>query len=165
MTKVYWQIPLEEKSRPYTAFATPIGPFQFIRMTFGLHGAAATFQRLVDYLLSNHSAYAAAYINDIVVFSDSWEDHLVHLKVIIREIKLAGLTINPEKCKIGVQPTQYLGFIVGGGHVEPILSKSTSHREDSPTHQPKGDTMFFRYGGVLLLIYIPILRKGSSPHQ
>lgn len=103
MTEGYWQIPLDEKSRHYTAFATPIGLFQFVCMPFGLHGAVVTFQRLVDQILRNHTSYAAAYIDDVVIFSNSWEEHLTHLRMVIQEIKQAGLTINPEKCKIVVQ--------------------------------------------------------------
>lgn len=52
MMKGYWQIPLSPESKTYTAFATPIGLYQFVQMPVGLHGAAATFQRLVDQLLS-----------------------------------------------------------------------------------------------------------------
>lgn len=63
LTKGYWQIPLEHKSREYTAFATPLGLFQFVKMLFGLHGAAATFQRLMDKILTPHQAYAATYID------------------------------------------------------------------------------------------------------
>lgn len=79
MTKGYWKIPLAPESRAYTAFATPVGLYQFVRMPFGLHGAAATFQRLVDQLLSRHTAYEANNIDDVIIFSNSWEDHLNHI--------------------------------------------------------------------------------------
>lgn len=123
LTKGYWQIPLTEESKQYTAFATPTGLYQFVRMPFGLHGAAATFQRLVDKLLTCHTSYAAAYIDDIIIFSQTWEEHLDHLGKVLAEIKRAGLTVNPEKCRLGVSQTQYLGFIVGKGQVRPVTSK------------------------------------------
>lgn len=72
MTKGYWQIRLAPDSKPYTTFATPIGLFQFVRMPFRLHGAAATFLRLVDKLLRRHTRYAATCIDDVIIFSNSW---------------------------------------------------------------------------------------------
>lgn len=69
LTKGYWQIPLTLSSREKTAFTAPQGLFQFTRMLFGMHGVAATFQRLIDQVLQDHKDYAAAYIDDIIVYS------------------------------------------------------------------------------------------------
>lgn len=144
----YWQIPLSPESKAYTAFATPVGLFQFVRMPFALHGTAATFQRLVDRLLHVHTAYAAAYIDDVIVFSNSWEEHLLHLKVILEEINKAGQTVNPEKCRLGANKTQYLGFTVREGKVEPVSSK-IQIIEDIPPPQSKRVTKIPRNGRVL----------------
>lgn len=82
LKKGYWKIPSMLASKEKTAFSTPFGLFQFKTMPLGLHGAAATFQRLMDQVLCEHCCYAAAYIDDIAVYSGSWKEHLQHLKVV-----------------------------------------------------------------------------------
>ena len=62
LARGYWQVPVQEESRPQTAFTTPYGLFQFRVMPFGLHGAPATFQRMMDQLLVGCTNYAAAYL-------------------------------------------------------------------------------------------------------
>lgn len=89
----YWQIPLTEESKEVTAFRSPFGHFQFMALLFGLHGAPATFQKMMDRLLRGTESYAMAYLDDVVVYSSSWEDHLSHLMEVLRRIKEAGLTI------------------------------------------------------------------------
>ncbi|MGH0117755.1 UNVERIFIED_CONTAM: hypothetical protein FKN15_039051 [Acipenser sinensis] len=123
LTKGYWQIPLESSSREKTAFATPDGLFHFQTMPFGLHGAPATFQRLMDRVLSPHHQYASAYIDDVVIFSSTWEEHLVRLASVLQSLREAGLTANLGKCAFGHQETQYLGFIMGNGRVKPVTTK------------------------------------------
>ncbi|MGH0182302.1 UNVERIFIED_CONTAM: hypothetical protein FKN15_008743 [Acipenser sinensis] len=92
-------------------------------MPFGLHGAPATFQRLMDRLLQGHLGYAAAYLDDVIIYSPDWESHLKHIELVVREIAKAGLTINPQKCVLGSSETKYLGYIVGNGQVKPEVSK------------------------------------------
>lgn len=69
ITKGYWQIPLTPNAREKTAFATPYGLYQYKVMPFGLHGAPASFQRLMDRVLQPHAEYASEYIDDIIVYS------------------------------------------------------------------------------------------------
>ncbi len=65
LTKGYWQVPLSESAKPKTAFSTPSGHWQYWTLPFGLHGAPAMFQRMMDILLRPHQAYAAAYLDDV----------------------------------------------------------------------------------------------------
>ncbi|XP_019375045.1 PREDICTED: uncharacterized protein LOC109299027 [Gavialis gangeticus] len=69
LTKGYWQVHVAPKDQEKTAFATPWGLFQFQQMPFRLHRAAATFQLLMDKVLPPHGGYAAAYIDDIVIYT------------------------------------------------------------------------------------------------
>ena len=71
LAKGYWQIPMDEGSRDKTAFTTPFGLFEFEVMPFGLHSVPATFQRMINHVLQDCCNFARAYIDDIVVFSDS----------------------------------------------------------------------------------------------
>ncbi|KAM4549940.1 uncharacterized protein V3H82_019144 [Fundulus diaphanus] len=123
LCKGYWQVPLEPSSRPYTAFQTPAGLFQFTVMPFGLHGAPATFQRLMDRVLQGCGDCSAAYLDDVVIFSDTWEQHLQHLERVLGKIEQAGLTLNPAKCQWAKEEAQYLGYRLGRGEVRPQVDK------------------------------------------
>ncbi len=103
LTKGYWQIPLSPLSKEKSAFTTPFGLHQFVTLPFGLFGAPATFQRLMDKILRPHTAYAAAYLDDIIIYSQDWQRHMVHLREVLRALRGAGLTANPKKCAIGVR--------------------------------------------------------------
>uniref|UniRef100_A0A8C1LPZ1 Gypsy retrotransposon integrase-like protein 1 n=1 Tax=Cyprinus carpio TaxID=7962 RepID=A0A8C1LPZ1_CYPCA len=123
LTKGYWQVPLSEQAKPKTAFSTPNGHWQYRVLPFGLHGAPATFQRLMDVLLRPHQAYAAAYIDDVVIHSETWEDHLERLRRVLLELRLAGLTANPRKCHLALSEAKYLGYQVGRGLIRPQKKK------------------------------------------
>ena len=123
LCKGYWQVPLEKSSRPYTAFQTPGGLFQFTVMPFGLHGAPATFQRLMDRVLQGCQHCSAAYLDDVVIFSETWEEHVQHLSLVLKKIQEAGLTLNPAKCEWARQETRYLGYQMGRGEVKPQVDK------------------------------------------
>ncbi len=123
LCKGYWQVPLDPACKEFTAFRTPFGHFQFRVLPFGLHGAAATFQRMMDQVLRGTEDYAAAYLDDIVIFSQSWEEHLEYLKEVLTRIKAAGLTIRPDKCALAKPETQYLGFVLGHGVIRPQVGK------------------------------------------
>ncbi|KAK5907135.1 hypothetical protein CesoFtcFv8_005015 [Champsocephalus esox] len=86
LTKGYWQVPLEAASREKTAFATPTGLYQYTVLPFGLHGAPATFQSLMDKVLRPHREYAAAYLDDVVIHSDSWDSHLIRLAEVLESL-------------------------------------------------------------------------------
>ena len=123
LCKGYWQVPLEKSCRPYTAFQTPRGLFQFTVMPFGLHGAPATFQRLMDQVLRGCAHCSAAYLDDVVVYSNTWEDHIQHLTLVLGKIQKAGLTLNPSKCEWAKEETRYLGYRLGHGEVRPQIDK------------------------------------------
>ena len=123
LTTGHWQIPMADKDKCKTAFVTPFGSFQFTVMPFGLSGAPASFQRLMDRLLQGCEDYAVAYIDDFAIFSSDWQDHLKQLQEVLMRIEKAGLTVKLSKSKFAKRSCEYLGYIVGGGVVKPILSK------------------------------------------
>ncbi|KAI2645187.1 Retrovirus-related Pol polyprotein from transposon 17.6 [Labeo rohita] len=123
LTKGYWQVPLTQTAKEKTAFTTPSGHWQYRSLPFGLHGAPATFQRMMDILLRPHQNYAAAYLDDVVVHSEAWEDHLDRLRRVLSELRRAGLTANPRKCHLALSEAKYLGFQVGRGLIRPQEKK------------------------------------------
>ena len=116
LTKGYWQVPIEEKSREKTAFITPQGKYE---MPFGLMGAPSTFQRLMDIVLDGTREFAAAYLDDIIIYSATWNDHLHHLNAIFTRLKNVGLTVKESKCQFAKGTCTYLGHVVGDGIVKP----------------------------------------------
>lgn len=123
LTREYWQVPVSNDSIEKTAFVTSQGLYEFKRMPFGLHGAPATFQRLVNKVLRDCRSFAIAYLDDIVIFSATWEEHLLHLDQVLTRLSEAGLTAKPGKCQLGAQQVVYLGYVVGGGQVRPTEDK------------------------------------------
>ncbi|KAL2099487.1 hypothetical protein ACEWY4_003881 [Coilia grayii] len=142
LCKGYWQVPLVREARPYTAFRTPQGLFQFVVMPFGLQGAPDTFQRLMDCVLAGTDSYAASYLDDIVVYSATWEDHLHHLSDVLRRIQAAGLTIHPLTCALAREEVQYLGHVLGRGVIRPQTDKVQAIL-DCPRPQSKKDVRSF----------------------
>ncbi|XP_036804331.1 uncharacterized protein LOC118940159 [Oncorhynchus mykiss] len=139
LTKGYWQVPVAPEDRPKTAFATPEGLFQYVRMPFGLHGAAATFQRLMDAILRPHQEYAAAYIDDVVIHSEDWDSHLLRLRAVLVSLEATGLTANPNKCCLGLSEAEYT---VGNGKIRPQAEKTRAIR-DWPRPRSKRDVRAF----------------------
>ena len=93
----YWQVELDEDSQAKTAFTTHCGLFEFTRMPFGLCNALATFQRLMQVVLSGLEWDCCfVYIDDILVASKTFEDHLRHLQLVFEHLQKAGLCLKPS---------------------------------------------------------------------
>ena len=119
----YWQVPLTKECREKSAFVTTYGLFQFNVMPFGLKGAPATFQRLIDRVIRGLGDRTAGYFDDLIIFSKTWEENLEHLQEVFNRLRSAGLTVKGKKCEFGVSHCIYLGFRVGSGTVQPEKSK------------------------------------------
>ena len=92
-------------------------------MPFGLGVAPSTFQQMMDLLTKDTRDFAAAYHDDLIIYSDTWENHLQHLTIILQQLRKANLTVKPQKCQLGMAECVYLGHVVGRGVVRPELSK------------------------------------------
>lgn len=116
LAKGYWQIPMEEGSKEKTAFSCASGLFQFRFMPFGLKTAAATFTKLMRRVLEG-IAHVEHYIDDILVATDTWEEHLQVLETLFQRLRAANLTVKPTKCEIGFEAVSFLGHKLGMGRV------------------------------------------------
>ena len=88
VTRGYWQVPMEQASKEKTAFVTPYGLFQFRMMPF----VQNSFQRLIDQVIRGAEAFTSAYLDDLVIFSRTWMEHLEHLHDILTRLRQANLT-------------------------------------------------------------------------
>ncbi|UYV78461.1 hypothetical protein LAZ67_16001479 [Cordylochernes scorpioides] len=116
----YWQISIDEADREKTAFITPDGLFEFKVMPFGLCNAPATFERMMDNLLKGlRWTICLCYLDDVVIFSDNFPDHLRRLEVVLNCFKRAGLKLNPGKCSFGASNIKILGHQVNKDGIRP----------------------------------------------
>ena len=113
--KGFYQIPLVPESVPKTAFCSPWGKFAFTRMPFGLMKVPTSFQRVMDEALAWQENSSCTCIDDIVVFSETWDGHLKHVRAVLEALKQTGMTANPGKCTWSAQTITYLGHRVGRG--------------------------------------------------
>ena len=147
LNKGFHQIPIRQVDMEKTAFCTPWGKFQFTRMPFGLRNGPAVFQRLMDKLLHEDLEFTRVYIDDIVVFSTSWDQHCRHLARVFERLKHAGLTINVKKCQWGQRKCEFLGHLVGEGKVSPSECKILALRDYQQPVTKKGVRQFLGLAG------------------
>lgn len=122
----FYQVKLHEESREKTAFVTPEGLYEFVAMPFGLKNAPATFQRIMNVVLTGlKERGVCVYIDDIVVFTNDYDSHLDLLQEVFIRFKNAGLFINIKKSRFLRPSIVYLGYKIGGGK----MSIDESRRE------------------------------------
>ncbi|GFU55581.1 retrovirus-related Pol polyprotein from transposon 17.6 [Trichonephila clavipes] len=120
----YWQIEIDEADREKTAFITPEGLYEFKVMPFGLCNAPATFERMMDNLLRHFKwTMCLCYLDDIIVFSETFEDHLIRLRLVLKCLQEAGLKLNSKKCLFAAQEVKILGHLVSSNGVRPDPDK------------------------------------------
>ena len=114
LKSVYWQVEMEEDSKAFTAFT--LGPPGFHEgecMPFGLTNAPATFQWLMQSCLGNlHLHYCIIYLDDVIVFSKTPEEHLLRLRAMFEKLKQVELKLKPSKCELFRQEFICLGHVV-----------------------------------------------------
>ena len=125
LLKGYWCVPLTERAKEISAFVTPDGLYQYKVMPFGMKNSQATFQRLMNICLKDLEG-VEVYVDDIVIFSDTWEEHLKRLEQVLFRLKEANLTVNLSKSDFVKAKVVYLGHVVGHGVVTPIKAKVKS---------------------------------------
>lgn len=129
MSSAFWQIELDPTSREKTAFTVPgRGLFHFKRMCFGLTGAPATQQRLMDILFGpdGFDNRVFVYLDDVVICHETFQGHLNLLQKVLERLKEAGLTIKASKCQFFRRELKYLGYVVDekGLHTDPAKVQS-----------------------------------------
>ena len=109
----YWQVEMDPKDQEKTAFSTQGGLYEYKVMPFGLANGPATFERLMEQVLRGlHWQTCLVYLDDIIVFSKTFETHLARLEEVIDRIGAAGLKLSPKKCHLFQTEVTFLGHVV-----------------------------------------------------
>lgn len=126
----FHQIELDPKDIPKTAFNTPYGHYEFLRMPFGLKNAPATFQRAMDSVLQGlQGERCFVYLDDIVIFASSLQEHEQKLTEVFNRLRKNGLKVQPDKCEFMRKEVAYLGHIISSEGVKPNPDKVRAVRE------------------------------------
>ena len=88
------------------------GLFEYLLMPFGLTNSPATFNRMMDNLFRLHRSYTGVFLNNVIVYSKSIDDHKIHLREVFKELRAIKLYINLKKSELFVEEIQYLGHII-----------------------------------------------------
>ena len=122
LSKGYWQLMLDEESIPKTAFVVPGGVYEWVRMPFGLKNSAASFNRLMRKVLGDVEN-VDCFVDDVVIYTDTWKEHIQKWDEVLKRLKEAGLTVKPSKCMIGYTDIEFLGHKVDVDTLQPREEK------------------------------------------
>ena len=134
----YHQVEMDKTSQQYTAFATASGLYEFCVLPFGLCNAPSTFQRLMHQVLHGLDwNICLIYLDDIIIFSRTFEEHLSRLRLVLDRLRAAKLTLNPSKCFFGQQSVLFLGHLISQNGVQPNPAKTQVVRDFPRPHNVK----------------------------
>lgn len=121
----YWQVEMDPGSREKSAFVTHRGLYEFNVMPFGLCNAPSTFQRLMEFVLTGLQwCTCLIYLDDVIIFSKTFDEHLERLQEVFQRLRSAGLKLKPQKCKFMQAEVNYLGHVISSDGVLTDPSKT-----------------------------------------
>ena len=139
----YWQVEMDPESREHTAFTTYGGLYEFLVMPFGLTNAPSTYQRLMECVLRNLTyKICLIYLDDILVYSKTFSDHLLHLRQVFERLRAANLKLKPSKCRFACHRVHYLGHVVSAAGIAPDEDKIEAVRDFPRPHNVKTTRSF-----------------------
>ncbi|KMQ92398.1 enzymatic polyprotein endonuclease reverse [Lasius niger] len=144
----FHQIPMDPNDMAKTAFSTPYGHYEYQRMPFGLKNAPATFQRLMDNVLTGLQGNELfVYLDDIVVYARSLEEHKIKIENLMQRLRKANLQLQPEKCQFLRNEVVYLGHVIGSDGVKPDPNKIHAMKNFPIPKNPKNIKQFLGLTG------------------
>lgn len=159
----FHQIPMDPADAHKTAFSTPHGHYQFSRMPFGLRNAPATFQRLMDQILTGlQGTELLVYMDDIVVYASSLREHDIKIEKLMKRLRAANLMLQPDKCEFLRHEVAYLGHIITDDGVRPDPQKIASVKNFPVPRNAKNVRQFLGLAGYYRR-FIPDFSRIAKP--
>lgn len=159
----YWQVPVAPEDQEKTAFVCHLGAFRFTRMPFGLRNAPSTFQRLIDRIRRTLPHITMwAYLDDLVLASDTFEGHLRDLKTLFQRFREGNLRLHREKCHFHRPEVHYLGHIITARGVATNPEKTRALQARPPPRNLK-ELRSFIQAASWFRRYIPAFSELARP--
>jgi len=159
----FHQLQMDSGDAPKTAFSTPYGHYEFNRMPFGLKNAPATFQRLMDLVLSGlQGTELFVYLDDIVIYASSLREHEIKFNKLTARLRESNLKLQPDKCEFLRKEVNYLGHIIGEDGVKPDPKKIEAVKEFPQPANAKNIKQFLGLAGYYRR-FIPNFSKTARP--
>ncbi|GFX27864.1 retrovirus-related Pol polyprotein from transposon 17.6 [Trichonephila clavipes] len=138
LTSGYWHIKIHEKDAEKLAFTTNFGLYEWLRLPFGWKNSPAVFQRTIRQILQKYQlTFALNYFDDIIIFSQSWEEHLTHLDTIFQICKKENIKLKKSKCQFAPEKIKFLGYEITQGHYSPSNPNIETIRKLAPPKDVK----------------------------
>ncbi|GFX32689.1 retrovirus-related Pol polyprotein from transposon 17.6 [Trichonephila clavipes] len=138
LTNGYWHIKIHEKDAEKLAFTTNFGLYEWLRLPFGWKNSPAVFQRTIRQFLQKYQlTFALNYFDDIIIFSQSWEEHLTHLDTIFQICKKENIKLKKSKCQFAQEKIKFLGYEITQGHYSPSNPNIETIRKLAPPKDVK----------------------------
>ena len=116
----FWQVQISEEDQYKTAFTTPFGHYEWNVMPFGLKNAPSEFQNIMNDIFNSFSHFTIIYIDDVLTYSNSIDEHWKHLYLFLETIKQNGLVVSAKKIKLFQTKVSFLGYDISEGQIHPI---------------------------------------------
>lgn len=159
----FHQIPMHESDAQKTAFSTSFGHYHFNRMPFGLKNAPATFQRLMDQVLSGlQGTELFVYLDDIVIYASSLREHEIKFNKLAERLRAAKLKLQPDKCEFLRKEVTYLEHIISEEGIKPDPQKIKAVKDFPRPTNAKNIKQFLGLAGYYRR-FIPDFSKTSKP--
>ena len=137
LRSVYHHMALDKDAIKKTAFVTPFGKYEYFKVPFGLAQAPSYFQNLMNKVL-NGLNFTLAYLDDIIIFSETAEQHLKQIQIVLNRLRQAQLKLKKSKCAFFKKELHYLGHLLTTDGVKPQLEKIKAISEMKPPKNQKG---------------------------
>jgi hypothetical protein len=154
LNSAYYQIPLSARSRRVTAFCTPFGLFEFTKLPMGISVGCQVLSRVVDSLFGDlKHKFLYNFMDDLVVYSGSFDEHIGHLKEVFMRLEKAGFTLNKDKLHLGQREISFLGHSVSGQVVQVLPERIEVIRNFPLPRNLRAVRRFFGDGGILRALH------------